>query len=297
MPTSKCIIILSEKSSGSSACQNLLAQYAEIGHVTKTRHFQNETLYWTNAASILGLPQLDMLDSLVPLERAKAKSDMIALLKDNLKNYSPPDNDKELVFGGWRLLCEEFSPIFLEKSPHHLFQWSALELIVECINKYDDIDFLLIGLVRNPMDTIYSQFKRWRTRPEELQNQWITSYQNLLKLKKLVGDKLVIIRYEDMVSSIETLQPVFDFCNARIDSVNKTYLHQKSISKWKNDSKFGFRLSDTIISFSQKYGYSKESITNESTRIWPLYREYVRIIYKFKKPLKIFWRKYIKRVD
>ena len=169
MSHKKCIIILSEKSSGSSALQNLLVKFAEIQHVSKTRHFENETLYWTKAASILDKPQLVMVDSEVPIERKKARGELISLLKDNLNDYVPPVDDKELIIEGWRLLCNKYSPIFLEKSPHHLCQWAAIELIIECIRQVTDVDFLLIGLIRNPMDTLYSQFKRWGSRPEEVQ--------------------------------------------------------------------------------------------------------------------------------
>ena len=147
MQKDKNIIILSEKSSGSSACQNLLTKFASIKHVSKTRHFENETLYWTKAASILGKPQLKMVDSEVPIECLKAKNDLISLLRDNLNNYTPPDNERELIMQGWRLLCKNHSPIFLEKSPHHLCQWSALELIIEHIREVNDVDFLIIGLI------------------------------------------------------------------------------------------------------------------------------------------------------
>ena len=84
MSKDKNIILLSEKSSGSSACQNLLARFTNIRHVAQTRHFENETLYWTKAASILGKSQIKMVDSEVPIDPVKAKSDLISLLRDNL---------------------------------------------------------------------------------------------------------------------------------------------------------------------------------------------------------------------
>lgn len=294
MSASKCIIILSEKSSGSSACQNLLAKFAEIKYVSKTRHFENETLYWTKAASILGLPQLNMIDSEVPIEREKAKTDLITLLGDNLKNYSPPHNNRELILGGWKLLCEKHTPIFLEKSPHHLYQWSALELIIECMQSLNDTDFLLIGLIRNPLDTIYSQFKRWKTRPERLQYQWLIAYQNLLKLKNIIAEKLVVVRYEDMVRSLSYLKPVFDFCNVTISDADRNYFHQKSISKWKNDKSFGFTLSDEVIALAQSYGYQTEDLINRSSVLWPIYREFGRALYKSTRPINKLARKGMK---
>jgi len=286
MPHEKSIIILSEKSSGSSACQNLLAKFANIKHVSKTRHFYNETLYWTKAASILGKPQLNMVDSEVPIEREKARIDLVSLLKDNLDDYVPPQRDKELIMEGWRLLCKKHSPIFLEKSPHHLCQWSAIELIIECIRNVNDVDFLLIGLIRNPMDTLYSQYKRWKSPPEKVEKQWLVAYENLLRLKDLIGDQLVIVRYEDMVSSLEYLEPVFRFCEVTARAADKAYLHQKSLQKWKNDKLFGFVLSPETIDLAEKYGYQRDKLINDTYLLWPVVRKVARAAYMAARPMK-----------
>ena len=279
----KCIIILSNKSSGSSACQNLLSKFANIKHVIKTRHFENETLYWTKAASILGLPQKDMLDSEVPISTEKAKHDLVTLLRDNLDYYLPPENEREMIFNGWRLLCEKYSPVFVEKSPHHLYQWSALELIIECIEKLTEVDFLLIGLVRNPMDTLYSVFTRWRTQPEENQNEWFTAYQNLFKLKEIMGEKLVIIRYEDMVSSLCCLKPVFDFCDVNIEDADQGYLNNRSIAKWKKDYLYSFNLSEKVLSLAEEYGYERQELFNKRHFLWTVYSNISRSLYKILK--------------
>jgi hypothetical protein len=288
MAIAKNIILLSEKSSGSSACQNLLAKMATIKHVSKTRHFQNETLYWTKAASILGKPQLKMVDSEVPIERDKARTDLISLLRDNLDNYVPPDNDRELIMEGWRLICHRYSPIFFEKSPHHLCQWSAIELIIECIRELDDVDFLLIGLIRNPMDTIYSQYSRWKSPPDQVEKQWLTAYRNLLKLKEIMNNQLVIIRYEDMISSLDYMQPVFSFCEVATNAADNTYLHRKSLQKWKNDSIFGFSLSAEAVELAESYGYSRDSLINSAHPLWPIAMKVSRPAYLAVKPLKEF---------
>ena len=290
MSNDKNIIILSEKSSGSSACQNLLAKFANIQHISKTRHYQNETLYWTKAASILGLPQLKMVNSEVPIEREEARNDLISLLKDNLDDFMPAKNDKELIMEGWKHLCKKYSPIFLEKSPHHLCQWSAIELIIEYIHETNDVDVLLIGLIRNPMDTIYSQYRRWKSPPEKVEKQWIVAYQNLQKLRKIVGDQLVILRYEDMVSSLESLGPVFSFCEVTARGADKTYLHQKSLQKWKSDFLFGFSLSNEAIELAEKYGYQRNELFNKARPIWPVVKELSRILHGTTRPVKKYVR-------
>ncbi len=287
MSQSKCIIILSHKSSGSSALQNLLSVGADVRIVEKSRHFENETLYWTKAASVLGLPQETMINSEVPIAAEKAREDLYNLLKDNLPSYSKPEKEKDLIFGGWELLCEYYSPIFLEKSPHHLFQWSALELIIECMEFLDsNVDFLLVGLVRNPMDMLYSSFRRLKTSPEKLQFEWHIAYQNLLKIKEILGDKVVIVRYEDLVSSIDYIKPIFDFCGSCISDIDPGYLHQRSINKWKNDKLYRFSLSTDVFDLAQRFGYSQEQLINSKTTqhsdimylSWILYRSIVTTI-------------------
>lgn len=273
MSAAKCIIILSEKSSGSSACQNILAKFADIRHVAKTRHYENETLYWTKAASVLGMPQRQMIDSEVPIAARQARAELIDLLQNNTDNYTPPASDRELVFDGWKRLCRQHRPIFLEKSPHHLCQWPALELIHTAMQETEDTDFLIIGLIRNPMDVLYSQFQRWRSRPEELQYQWLEAYRNLLRFKDLLGDRLVMLRYEDMVASLHSLQPVFDFCEVEAAAADRNYFHRQSLLKWRDDAHFGFELADEVVELAGKFGYQEDELRNSRKPLWPVYRE------------------------
>jgi len=208
----KCIIILSAKSSGSSVLLRLLTQDGCAQHISKTRHNENETLYWVKAASILGLPQVNMSDSEVPIQNLCAKQDLIELIKDNVdREYVPLDDDREFVFDGWSKLCERYAPVFIEKSPHHLCQWSSIQLIMECMDKLSDVEFLIIGLVRNPMDTIYPMWSRWRSRPEQMQYEWLLAYQNLIKLNKLLKDRLVMVKYEDLVAQQSNLTKIYQF--------------------------------------------------------------------------------------
>ena len=66
-----CLFILSVKSSGSSILQRILAESLSGRLVEKTTHSENETLYWTKAASVLGLPQIQMENSQVPFRKER----------------------------------------------------------------------------------------------------------------------------------------------------------------------------------------------------------------------------------
>lgn len=265
----KCILILSTKSSGSSALQNFLASQIHVNHITKTRHGENETLYWVKAASVLGLPQVDMYDSEVPIPKQKARTDLIQLLADNLgDSYAPPDTDEELVFNGWRLLCYRFSPVFIEKSPHHLHQYASLELISRFIQENPDIEFFVIGLIRNPMDTVYSMWKRWRGLPEKNQFEWYTAYSNLLKFRDDYSGQMKMVRYEDMVQNKIDFTDIFNF--AGIQSYQENFFHERSLNKWRKDRNYGFELDLKVADLSEKFKYSREEMKNTGSFFWPV---------------------------
>lgn len=291
---SKCIILLSTKSSGSSALQNLISKSNHVKHVVNTRHGQNETLYWVKAASILGLPQIDMLDSEVPISAAKARKDLVDLLKSNLQSFRAPSDDREFVFSGWEALCEEYSPVLFEKSPHHLHQWSALELINECVEKYPSIEFLIIGLVRNPMDVIYSRWSLNRTLPEKYQYEWLGAYKNLLEFHKVSKARMLLIRYEEMVTNVDALKDIYEFIDDPDALGKEKYLHKRSISKWKKDKRYGFQLADDVIEFASQFGYKRDEMINTPKATWSVEKRSLKVGYKLLQPLR-FIRKVIRK--
>ena len=183
-------------------------------------------------------------------------------------------------------MYQHYAPVFLEKSPHHLCQWSALELINDCTRQLTDVDTPLIGLVRNPMDAIYSQYRRWKSRPEGVQQQWLIGYRNLERLRQTAAAPLVIVRYEDMVSSLDSLQPIVDFCGCASRDLDPHHFHSNSVSKWRRDLLFGFAPSDELVELAERYGYHRDELSNEQSRAWPVIRELSRARHKAVAPLK-----------
>lgn len=267
----RCILILSSKSSGSSALQRLLAQFPQVHSVGKTRHKENESLYWVKAASILEMPQEDLSDSEVPIPKEIARKDLVTLIRENADHeYQPPSDPKTLVYEGWHKLCDAYQPVFLEKSPHHLHQWSAIELILECMQRQSDTDFLVVGLVRNPMDCLYSMWKRWQGDPNRGQQEWYTAYKNLQRLQQKIPDKLVLLRYEDVVNDNRILEPVYRFIQVSIPKNNGNF-HRKSLAKWKSDKFFGFKLRPEVMELAQEFGYTREELVGATSGIWNYY--------------------------
>jgi len=280
----RAVLILSTKSAGSSALLRVLTAYTPARHVEWTRHYENETLFWVKAASVLGRKQVPIADSEVPIPRAKARRDLEKLLARNLGADAVPSSDEELVFDGWRSLCHAYAPVFVEKSPHHLHQWSALELIAEAMERCPDIPHLLVGVVRHPMDTLYSMWRRWRGVPEQVQYEWMTAMMNLLRLERVMGDRVVRVRYEDLVSEPGVLEPVFSFIGGDLPS--DIGLHARSLAKWKHDERFGFQLAPEVRALAEGLGYTPESMDNDTSPLWPVSRTLTAAGHKSLRPLR-----------
>lgn len=293
----KCIVILSDKSSGSSALQYRIEKFPDVKLISKTRHSEKETLFWTKAASILDLPQVKILDSEVPISKENALEDLNRLLLDNLPGLEfHPKNHDELIFGGWERLCHQFTPVFLEKSPHHLHQLSALELLQKCTERLDNIDFLFIGLIRNPMDTLYSQWRRWKAIPEKTQYQWKRAYENLLRFRDLVEDKLIIIRYEDLIDDNALLEKISEFVEQPYNREDR-HFHSRSLQKWSKDPFFGFQLSPQVRNLAVKFGYRQEDMMNSRKWMWPVYRAINRNLYSLSKPFLFHFSKRLRKLN
>lgn len=257
----RCILILSEKSSGSSALQAVLTGSGHARCVLHTRHFEQETLYWTKAASILGRPQQKMVDSEVPIPAPRARQDLRNMIIENtgLTEGDLPAGDEELVFEGWKQLCLAHAPAFVEKSPHHLCQIAALDLILDARERLPEVDFVLVGLVRHPLAVIYSQFSRWGSDPRRVEAQWTRAYRNLMTMQESCGPALKVVRYEDLAGSADTAAQLL--AHLKIEAGNASF-HSASIDKWRSDPGFGHQLGEETIALATHFGYPPSDLAN-----------------------------------
>jgi hypothetical protein len=193
--------------------------------------------------------------------------------------FAPPQNDDALVFEGWRALCEAHAPVFVEKSPHHLYQRSCLDLMQEATRRLPQIEFHFVGLIRNPMDMVYSQWRRWRVQPERTEQEWLIAYRNLLDFEVRMSGRVTLVRYEDLVRNTDAIRPVLEFCGGRPADAARNSLHERSVAKWRSDPFFGFRLADEVLDLAHALGYSASELPDRgpSSKSWPLVRGAVRI--------------------
>jgi Sulfotransferase family len=284
----KSLLILSHKSCGSTACSRLLTSLPGLRTIAHTRHFSSESLYWTKAASILGRTQLQMYASEVPIPPHKARQDLVDLLRANAPAFDLPASDEDLVFEGWRALCVAHEPVFVEKSPHHLYQIACLDLMEEATSRLAEVPFHFVGLIRNPMDMVYSQWQRYRSPPERVQEEWIIAYRNLQQFHARMGERVTVMRYEDMVRSVDVMAPIFRFCGLDPAAQKGGDLHQGSIAKWRHDQRFGFGLSSEALGLARELGYGADELParRRSSKSWPVLRETYRAAHLITAPIR-----------
>lgn len=254
-------IILSTKSAGSSALQMCLAQNFNFNIVDKTQHHENETLFWAKAASVLGMPQEKMHRSVVPYAKEKGLEELSRFcLQNNINKLQDTNITKEAIFSAYRDLVFQNKPRFVEKSPHHLFNKSNLDLIGEFMEQHrHEIDFKVLGLVRHPLSVIYSGWERWRYNPEQFEQEWFTSNKNLLDYQEKLG--IDVVRYEDLVMENAAFIPEKLGLDAQ---GNQFRFRRSSLDKWKSDSSFGHELSPETKKLAASFGYSEFGTAGES---------------------------------
>ncbi len=285
-----CVIQLSDFRAGSTALQGEFVR-AGAKRLSLTKHRLGETLYWAKATALLQLPQGNLRYSkAIPYATQTARRELLRMLEQNLPDETFAELSKlpgaegsdrivqeELVFSGWKALCEAHGPVFFEKSPHHLHQQSSLKLMLQARERLPEISFRFIGLVRNPLDTLYSMWSRWRYVPELQESEWIRAYKNLRWFQQQAGDSLKIVRYEDLTADADCLAELLDFCGLPGENVD-SQLHQEAREKWRDDKFFGFQPAQQTLDLARSYGYRADALRNERHPLWLPYRTWHRAL-------------------
>ena len=143
----------------------------------------------------------------------------------------PIKYSKKEIFKIYNEIINFFGHTLFDKSPQYLGNDECLNLIKEYNNIYKNIIFL--GLIRNPLDSIISQYQLWKEYDEndslkKREKRWLIKYNHLIKLKKDFSN-LDIIKYEDLVADPENeTKKILDKCGLKFD--NDCWQHLKEIS-------------------------------------------------------------------
>ncbi|MBK0398740.1 sulfotransferase [Limibaculum sp. M0105] len=265
-----CIFVLSTKSAGSSVLQETIFRRTGFQVAPRTRHFENETLYWTKAASVLGLDQIALPMSEVPIPARRAEHELRKFLAENGAGLPAGVPSEAALFEGFRKLCQAQGGLMLEKSPHHLYQAEVIRLMERFADASPSVRVRFIGLIRNPLDTLYSSWKRFGVPPGDEERCWRVAYENLRELAARRPDDVRILRYEDVVSGEADVGAVLEELGIDLsEDAPAPVLHARSVAKWRKDPYFGHLLGAETIRIARSFGYDLPELEGRAPRrVW-----------------------------
>jgi hypothetical protein len=266
MKPRRCIFILSIRSCGSSLLQRKLVEQLHARVVDKTPHHENETLFWTKAASVLGLHQHRLEKSEVPLPSRRALSMLRTMVSENAGGQELGSIDERGIFDAWTAIVNHGPGDLIEKSPHHLCQPEVVKLM----ERYADgaaVAVRFIGLVRNPTDTLYSSWRRFGIVPEREEAHWIRAYEALWRLRERRPGQVTILRYEDLVSGSADMEQLVGEQLGPRSPIGEA-IHGKSVGKWRGDRRFGYSPGPEALELARRYGYDDADMLNPLARPW-----------------------------
>jgi len=265
MPTA--VILLSDKRSGSTMLQDELCKHSSIRHVDYSPHTYFETHHWLKASVLLNRPAA-LYSRYIKYPgygtQENARAYLIDTLKGNMPDFEAPQNDDDLIFGGWEALCKTFAePVFFEKSPQILAEWGALSLLVEWA-KRTDMDVKFIGLVRNPLAVQYSAHELFASDVEVRQFGWLNTQRNLLNIQSMMPPEMFkLMRYEDIIADpTKHLADLCDFIGVDYQEQIGASVHTSSKEKWMADENYVLQLDRSVRQVAEAIGYTDQELTN-----------------------------------
>lgn len=283
----KTIILLSAKRSGSTALFKCFQKHSKVQIPHSNQKIDNwEIQFWSLAV-------LALKGDVHPLKDRLSMS--FPELDFNLKNEISEKN----IFDTWNKILEARGGIVFDKSPQYLGNNSALELIKKYINSGNNVK--IISLIRDPRDTITSQYELWRdfTEKDSLEKRekhWINQYKHLEVLRKQID--IPLFYYEKIVSEPNVYMPkIYKFCELNMETNTWQHLKPVSIGRYStsliiNRKKWNF--SDEFNFMIKNYNYN--NIQFGTSR--KLYLTFIRIFTELKRiipfKLKLKLKKFIK---
>lgn len=264
------VILLSDKRSGSTIFQEEICRHAGVNQVDFSPHAYLETQHWLKAARLLEMPKElfyghKYYGAFTSAKNARAF--LIECVQKNVPDFLVPDDDEELILKGWEALCDKFAtPVFFEKSPHHLAQWACLSLLLNWM-KRTNFRVKVVGLVRNPLAVMYSSEKLFKTNPEQRQFGWSDMYRNLMAFEQFLSpDNYLQVRYEDLITTPqESFRTIYDFIGLDdATPVAESQVHANSRQKWRDDPNFTLQLDESVKQVARYFRYTDEELNNPS---------------------------------
>ncbi len=260
-------LLLSDKRSGSTILQDELCKHSGIAHVTHSPHTYFETHHWLKAAVMLDRPGA-LYSGGRPYQgygtRANARAYMEEVISANVPGFAIPQDDHALIFDGWEALCRQFAkPVFFEKSPQFLAEWSSLHLLMDWMER-TKFDVRIIGLVRNPLAVQYSAHELFSTDAETRQFGWLAIQRNLLALRAMVpAASFRLVRYEDIIADpVGQLGELCRYLGVEPEPQIGASVHTSSKEKWRANPDYTLQLDPAVVQIARQFGYSEAELAN-----------------------------------
>lgn len=260
-------VLLSDKRSGSTILQDELCKHSGIAHVDYSPHTYFETHHWLKAAVMLERPG-HLFSGGRPYQgygsRANARAYMEETIVKNVPDFPIPEEDRTLIFEGWEALCKQFAnPVFFEKSPQFLAEWSSLQLLMEWMET-TELDVRIIGLVRNPLAVQFSAQELFSTEAESRQFGWLAIQRNLLALRAMIpAENFRLVRYEDIIADpVEQLAELCTYLGVAPEPQIGASVHSSSKEKWRENPNYTLQLDPAVAQIAKAFGYSETELTN-----------------------------------
>lgn len=251
----KTIIILSAKRSGSTAIYNVFNKHSVPKTCTKNKRFL-ELNFWNYAAEALAGNYKNFV-------RRMSEFDYEGQLPDE------GEYTEKIIFDIWDKLLERHGPVLFDKSPRYLGSSDALDLILKYQKTGKGRDVRFVCLMRNPLDCIASQKKRWGMSLKFRDKSWVNYYKNFEKLQHKLGEQnktAHLVKMEDfMADPNKFIGGMLKFCG--LDDEKKSYSHIKwidgvSVLNYLDGPEFlEWTVSPQMTRFFEKYGYNKQYIS------------------------------------
>jgi hypothetical protein len=241
-----------------------LCRHPDVAHVAYSRHTYAETQYWLQAACLLGAPGTEFLAGRPYYAPHVARAFLLDNVRGNVPGYVPPPDDEALVHDAWEAMGDSTgTPVFFEKSPHHLPNWAALDALLAWMARTEKA-VRLVGLVRNPMPTQHSAYRLFGSLPAARQFAWAQTYRNLLALQALVPpEQLLVVRYEDLVAEpAAAFGAVCDFVGVERRPEVGEGVRPDDPAKWRGDAGFTLQLHPGVRRLAHHFGYTDAELYN-----------------------------------
>jgi hypothetical protein len=196
--------------------------------------------------------------------RRNARTYLVDCLQKNLAGFVPPSDDRDLVFGGWEALCENFAnPVFFEKSPQLLSNWGGRSLFLEWF-RATNLQVKILLLTRNPMSVQYSAFNLFHSDPHTRQFAWLDTQRNMLAFQQLLPAGMYLpLRYEDIVAQPgPRFAEICEFIGVPVREDVGQGIHDRSMDTWREDPFFTLQPALPVRQIALRFGYTEEDLEN-----------------------------------